>query len=262
MAQRITSWCVFLGWQKTVCSLVLLLCFAQSALAQPFYFGNNRPRTTTAVTIGVTAIDFQFDGENAPARVLNFDSPAYGVTYSRSNIFGSIAFGRQNSSDSTTNDLSLVDFTLALWGEVFFSEAATSADQRIFVPIKLFSNYRRVQPSGMDLLEEFNITTLGLGLGLGYYGAIGEHVLIELLSTPVLGYAVQSFGDASGFAQLWDNDLQLHFGSVFDKIGISIGYTLRLTRWNINTSGIFANLSDDLYDYKDTRQTFSIGINW
>lgn len=262
MAQRISSWWIFFGWQKPVFIVVLLLCFSQGVVAQPFYFGNDRPRTTTAVTFGISAVDFQFDGETAPARLLNFKGPAYGVTYSRSNIFGSVAFGRQNSSDSTESDLSLVDVTLALWGELFFSEAATTADHRAFVPIQLFTNYRRVQESGVALLEEFNITTLGLGAGVGYYGAFGENALFELRSVPVIGYAVQSFGDSSGLAWLWETDVQLHLASVFNNIGLSFGYHVRLMSWNVNASGAFVNIAEDLYDYRDVKHTFSLGINW
>ena len=249
-------------WQRIVTGAILLTCFAQTIEAQPLYFGNKRPRTTTAVMVGVSAIDFRFDGENEPEQRLDFNSAAYGIAYSRSNIFGSLAFGRQNTSDSSFSEISLVDFNLAIWGEAFFTEDASSAAHRIFAPILLFSNYRRVRPRGVDILGEFNITTLGLGLGLGYYGAMSESVLLEIRSTPALGYAVQSFGDSSGLAWLFDNNVELHFASVFDKIGISLGYTLRLMRWNVNASGAFTTISSDLYDYRDFRQTFSLGINW
>ena len=241
----------------------MILCFVEVATSQPFFFGNKSPRTSSAAMLGVSAIDFQFNGEEAPPRPLNYSSGAYGVSYSRSNIYAALLLGRQNSSDSNSVDLALVDFSLALWGDLFFSEAATSATHRVFVPIMLFSNYRKVTPSGADILGEFNITTLGLGLGLGYYGAFGENVRAEFRSTPALGYSVQSFGDAAGLTRALDNDIQIHIGSVFnEKIGISFGYSLRWMVWNINVSGAFATLTDDVYDYRDLKHSFNLGLNW
>lgn len=213
--------------------------------------------------VGVSAINFQFNGREEPDQPLNFKSPAYGLAYSRANLSVSLLLGQQNSSDTTSNDLSLVDFSLALWGEVFFSEAATSAPHRIYAPIMLFSNYRKVKPSGINILGEFNMTTIGLGIGLGYYGAFGDNAQLEMRSTPALGYAFQSFGDAGGLAKVLDNDVQLHIGSVFgDKIGVSVGYALRLIVWNLKVSGSLASLSDELYDYRDLRHVFSLGLNW
>ena len=156
----------------------------------------------------------------------------------------------------------MLDFTLAIWGEMFFSEAATKAAHRVFAPISIFSNYRRVRPRGQNILEEFNITTIGLGLGLGYYGDIGERAAIEVRSTPIIGYAVQSFGDSAGLAKLVDTDVQLHVGSVFSRFGISAGYGLRWMVWDLRTSGIFADAVGDLFDYRDLRHTFSLGVNW
>lgn len=244
-------------------ALVLLPC---AAVSQPFYFGNENPRESTAILATYSAVDFSFDGNTAPETVLNFSAPTYGLAFSRGNVYASFAWGQDQIMDSLQTDLSLLDFSLYAWAEVFFSEKARTADHRIFAPIMLFTNYRKVTPDNGGFLQEFNVTTLGLGLGLGYYGALGENVLIELRSTPALGYAAQSFGESSGIARMIDTDIQVHIGSVLKRFGISIGYAYRIQIWDlkatINPGNILGNLSSDLYDYRDTRHSVSLGVNW
>lgn len=239
---------------------MMLLC--DVGTAQPLFFGNDRARVSTAVMAGYSIVNFEFNGENKPSRVLDFTEPAYGLTYSRSNLAASIFWGRQNAADTTSFDLSLIDFNLAFWGEVFFSEAATSAPHQFFVPITVFSNFRKVAPRNLDILEEFSITTLGLGLGIGYYGSWGENTLFEMRSTPSIGYAARSFGDSAGTARLIDTDAQLHLEEIFGKLGLSIGYHLRIMVWDVSSSNVFNTFTDDLFKYRDQKHTIQIGLNW
>ena len=243
-------------------AICVILLFFEAATAQPFFFGNERPRESSAAMFSYSIINFEFDGKDAPTQVLSFDSPVYGLTYSRSNLYTSFAFGSQTASDTTSNDLSFLDFSGSIWGEAFLSEAATEAAHRVFLPITLYFNFRKVAPKGIDVLEEFNISTIGLGLGLGYYGAFNDNVLLEMRSTPVFGLAVRSFGDSAGTARLLDTDIQLHIGSVFDTIGVSFGYHFRVKIWDVKTSSVFGNLSQDLFNYRENNQSFSIGLNW
>ncbi len=244
-----------------ICAVVLLL-FCDVAHAQPFFFGNNNPRESSAAMVGYSIVDFKFDGDDSPLQPLTFDAPVYTLTYSRTNVYAAFSFGSQNAPDTTTSDLSFIDFSGALWGDVFFSEEATEADHRIFLPITFYTNYRKVAPKGVDVLEEFNITTLGLGLGFGYYGKFNDDVMLEIRSVPVIGLAVRSLGDSAGTSRLLDNDIQLHLGSLFNSIGVSLGYHFRVMIWDVKTSSVFGNLSEDLFNYREQNQTFSIGLNW
>ena len=209
-----------------------------------------------------SAIDFSFDGDTAPRISLDYSGAAYGLAFSRSNLFAQFSWGNESAPDTSRPDLSLLDFSLSFWADVFFSPDAKTADHRVFAPIMLFTNYRKVTPDEGGTLEEFNITTLGLGLGLGYYGALSENVLIEIRSTPALGFASQSFGDSSGLARLIDTDVQMHIGSVFNRFGISIGYAYRIQIWDVRASSILGNVSRDLYDYRDKKHSISLGVNW
>ncbi len=241
---------------------LLTLWLPSPSLAQPFYFGNERPRTTTAVLLGYSAVDFEFDGDNAPAVLLDFDQPAYGASFSRSNLFASAAWARQSSPDTTLSDLTFFDLSLSFWVEMFFSPTARTANHRGFVPIMLFSNYRKVAPENRGFVNEFNITTIGLGAGLGYYGDLGKNVLVELRSIPAIGYASQSFGESNGLARMIDTDLQVHFGAVSGAVGISLGYRFLLQIWDVNATSIIGDIARDLYDYRGAKHTFSLGVNW
>ena len=258
----------FLAIQLTgSAALLLILAFSiltpNSLKAQPFYFGNENPRETTAVSASFSLIDFSFNGNQTPTDLLEFSEPAYGLTFSRSNLFASFMWGVQNNFDSTQADLGLVDFSLFIWTDVFFSQEAQTADNRFFVPISLFSNYRRVSPRpGSGAFDEFNIATLGLGLGVGYFGKLSESFILELRSIPALGYSAQSFGDSSGISRLIDTDLQIHIDSVFNSIGLSFGYTFRIQDWDIRGGSLFGSVSNDLYDYKSVSHSFSIGANF
>lgn len=247
----------------TLLVFVFLALIPETAFSQPFYFGNENPRKTTALSASFSIVDFEYTGNEAPPLLLEFSKPAYGLTFSRSNFYASVMWGLQTTSDTTQTELSFVDFSLYAWTEVFFSAEARTAEKRFFVPIMLFSTYRKVAPRpGGGTFDEFNIAAIGLGLGVGYYGKLSETFTLEFRSTPALGYAAQSFGDSSGITRMIDTDLQIHIDSVFNSVGLSFGYALRLQDWNIRASNIFGSVSRDLYDYKSTSHTFSIGANF
>jgi len=264
----VTRPALFITFQPTIARYALwlfvcLMLVPDALYAQPFYFGNENPRKTTAVSASFSTIDFEYNGDTAPPFLLEFSEPAYGLTFSRSNFFASVMWGTQNASDTTETDLSLVDFSLFAWSELFFSAEAKTAEKRFFLPISLFSSFRRVSPrSSNAALDEFNIATLGLGLGVGYYAKFNETFTAEFRSIPAIGYAAQSFGESSGISTLIDTDLQFHFASVFNSVGLSFGYSLRIQSWNIRAASVFGSVSRDLYDYKSFGHTFSVGANF
>ncbi len=242
--------------------LSVLTGWTRDTRAQPFYFGNDRPRVATAVLVGYTAVDFTFAGDSLPPARLDFTSPALTAQYSRANFSASVSWGTQSAADTSRLSLGYLDATLLSWGEIFFSEAATDADHRLFVPITLYTNFRRVAPRDIDILDDFSITTLGLGVGIGYYGQLAANALLEVRITPAIGVALQSFSDSAGSARLADVDVQLHLGPLVKRFGLSLGYGYRVKRWNVGGSSVFVTRSPDLFDYHEQRHTFSLGVNW
>ncbi len=244
-------------------ALLFLVAAAEGeALAQPVYFGNERPRESSAVMVGYTTVDFTYAGDDPPPTTLEFTGPVVTAMYSRTNAFISASWGTQAAADTASLDLGYLDLSLVSWAEMFFSEAAREALHRIFVPITVYTNFRRVSPRDIDILNDFSITTIGLGVGVGYYGQFTDRILLELRVTPAIGVALQSFSDSAGSARLVDADAQLHIASVADRFGITIGYHSLFKRWNVGGSSIFVTRSEDLFEYGEQRHTVALGVNW
>ena len=243
--------------------LCAFLCFPEQGAAQ-VYFGHDRARETITVVAGAGLLDFRFNGGVRPARPLEFDGEVAQIVYSRRNIKGSLAFGTQSAApgDSSSFDLNALDFSIFGWSEVFLNKASSAADHRVFIPITLHSNFRKVNPQGRNVLEEFNFTSLGLGLGLGYYGNWTETVLVELRITPAAAVSFQTNGQATGWKRLIDTDLQVHMGPFWGRIGISLQYGYQAGIWNINLPQEFTGVTQDLFDYRDAAHMLGLGVNW
>jgi hypothetical protein len=213
----------------------------------------------------VSQIDFHYDGDQSPPRLLNFDGPAFGAVFSGASLFASIAWGSQDAdpTDTTTVDQRLLDFSLLTWGELYLTEEGPSALHRFFIPITLYSNFRRVAPrSTGSPVGDFSVTVLGLGAGVGFSSQLGPGVLFYLRATPVIGIAAQSFGDNTGYAKLIDSMAEVHIGRPEDRVGVSLGYGFRATIWDVGGSDLFVGVPDDLFDYRETMHTFSLGVNF
>jgi hypothetical protein len=239
-----------------------LLSPGQSASAQQFSFRSGA-QAVQSLSAGYYLINFEFDGEGEPLFAFDFENPAYGIVYTRPHFLVTLALGDQNTDDAGHEKLRLLDLSLTTWGELTLP-GMNAGPSRAYVPIALFSNYRRVSPEGSDgsLLDAFNVTVLGLGAGLGLESALGETVLFEARANPVLGLASSSLADGIGTAYLVDADAQLHLAHLFGAVGLSLGYSFRLQVWNVNTSDLFPEATDELFDYKGRHHLFRVGINW
>ncbi|MEX0599276.1 MAG: hypothetical protein WD021_02435 [Rhodothermales bacterium] len=243
--------------------LLLLILFAFSpcdARAQMFSYGGDRPRSVQSVSFVYQLIEFTRDGEGQAGQTFDFSGPAYGLTYARPNVTASIVYGPESEDD--TRDLRLLDATIATWGEVVLSGSPTS--DRLFLPIGLQSNYRRVAPRGSEnsLVDSFNLTVLALGAGLGYTADLRESARFEIRAMPMIGIALRAFGESTGVSYLLDTDARLHLLEVAGRVGLSAGYAFRLQSWNVSGSDLLLGVQDDLFDYSSAQHVFTIGINW
>ncbi len=216
-----------------------------------------------SLSVGYLLIDFEFDGDERPLFVFDFVEPAYGLVYSRPHFLVTFALGDQSADGEGHEALRLLDVSFTTWGELRLA-GMSAGRSRAYIPIALFSNHRRVSPQGSasSLLDAFNVTVLGLGAGLGLESVLGETVLFEARANPILGFATSSLTDAFGSAYLIDADAQLHLAQLFGAVGLSLGYSFRLQVWNVNTSNLFPDATDELFDYKGRYHLFRVGINW
>lgn len=219
-------------------------------------------RSIQALSAGYYQIDFEFDGDEDPVFGFDFTGPAFGLVYSRPHVLVTFGLGDQEAGGGNEG-LRLLDVSFTTWGELYPQTLGSNAT-RLFFPLVLFSNYRRVAPEGEEaaLIDAFNVTVLGLGLGLGFDRLLGEHGLFEVRAHPVVGLASSSFTNALGSARLLDADVQLHLGRLYRRVGLTAGYTFRAQVWDVNASDIFPELTEDLFDYKGTQHLVRLGLNW
>ena len=240
---------------------VALLLWPHPASARQISFRSGA-QAVQAFSAGYSLIDFEFDGDEAPLFLFNFDQPAYGFVYSRPRFLVTFALGDQ-AADEGRENLRLVNISLTTWGELRVGGPSTGRS-RAYVPVVLFTNYRRVssQDSDNSLADDFNVTVVGLGAGLGLDSVLGETVLFEARTNPVIGFATSSITDAFGSSYLIDADAQLHLAQLFGAVGLSLGYSFRYQVWNVNTSDLFPDATDEFFDYKGRQHLFRVGVNW
>ena len=250
-----------------IAGLAMLACTAASVQAQLFSYGTDQPRATQALSFGYALVDFEHNGDSTLTPSFDFSHPAFGAVYTRPSFFLSVAFGA--GDNATADDLQLVDVSLFTWGE--FRLAGQGEQHRLFLPVALHTQHRRVSQGGSLFdapASAFNVTTIGLGAGLGYGGALGKRVQLETRAMPVIGLATRSFGDATGHSRIFDADAQLHLGPFVDRFGLTLGYTFRVQVWNLDASNLLdpsreeASGLDDLFDYRGSQHVLRAGLNW
>ena len=240
---------------------VVLMATADAALAQRFSLRSGA-QAVQSLSVGYYGIDFEFNGDNEPPARFDFDQPVYGLIYTRPHFLVTFGLGNQDPNESR-EDLRLLDVSLTTWGELRL-KGLSAGPTRFYLPIALHGSHRRVSPRNENetILESFNVTVFGLGLGAALDRTFGEQAFFEARVNPIIGLASSSLTDAFGMAYLIDADTQLHLAGLFGRLGLSIGYTFRYQVWNVNASDLFADATDDIFDYKGLLHLVRIGVNW
>jgi hypothetical protein len=240
-------------------AISLLLC--SPAKGQMFSYGGYEGRATQALSLTTYLIDFEYDGDADPARRLDWDGEAYGLSFTRRNFAASVVFGSAKSTaDVVEDNLQLVDATLTVWGEIVRSRGS---DIGVGVPIVIHSGFRSVDGDFVnDIDESFSYTTLGIGTGVTVVAEPARSVEIQAHAWPAISMAFRSFEGFAGSSTLLDSDLQVHFMNLSGRYGLSLGYGFRWQKWNTNESGLVETVNDDLFDYKSAQHMLRLGINW
>lgn len=221
---------------------------------------SEQPRAVRSLSAGYQWTTFRYNGAREPTESFDYEAPAYAISFAQSNMEASIAFGHQNAG-AGLRDLRLLDAELFLWGGF---PITTSRTFRLYLPLVLHSGYRSVDEREQDLpsIDAFNLTTLGLGTGVGLESTLGRRIQLRGQITPLAGLALRTLEGTAGRTWLLRGKAQLHIPRVIRRYGLSIGYTYRYQRWNIDASDLFPTISDDLFDYKNRQHVFHVGVNW
>lgn len=220
-------------------------------------------RPVQALHVAPTWIDFTYAGAGDPRVSFAFRGPAYGLAFSRPRIVAGLLLGEDaaEKGDADQRPRRLVDFSLTTWGEFARRRRSQAV---LFVPVALHTGHRRVAREGdaRSLVDAFNITVVGLGGGAGLRAGLGPRLLLEARALPVVGVALRSFGDSAGYSWLGEADVQLHTAPVVGRFGLSAGYGFRLQQWQMGSSTLLAEVTQNLYDYRTAQHTLRLGLNW
>ena len=220
-----------------------------------------------SLSLGYIPVHFAYDGDDpAPPVRFGFDAPAYGAVFTRPNLKASVAIGtdEQPDAEGVERDRRLLELALFAWGAFYPVPEWAGERYRLYVPVLLHSGFRRVRDSGPadDFDNDFDVTSLGLGTGVGAGGRLGERVLFEARATPVFGLATRQFDGSVGTTRLFDADVQVHLGPLFGRLGISAGYGFRAQAWNLRGSEFLNEAVAELYDYRGSQHSFRVGVNF
>ena len=246
-----------------VAALALACAFsaaAPEAQAQLFPYGRvAQPRAAT-LALAWQAIDFQASQDASLQGAPSFSGPAYGVLYARGNISASIAYGPKSADEE--GDARLLDFSVETWNRLFSIGASETA--RLYVPLTLQSNYRRVAPPGEadSPFSSLQVTMLGLGAGLGGSVERGSKVRFEARGAPALGVAFRSFGGSAGVAWLVDASARVHVREVFGRMGVSAGYGFRTQFWRAGRPNRLLEPEQTRLDHHGSRHMLALGLSW
>ncbi|MXW63863.1 MAG: hypothetical protein F4Y00_05640 [Bacteroidetes bacterium SB0662_bin_6] len=246
-------------------TLALLLAFASLAVvpevhAQLFSYGRVAQQRAGELSIIWQAVDFQPDTNRPTEGAPMFTGPAYGIMYARANISATLTYGSESSTAG--HNSRLLDVAVATWSSLFTIGASETS--RLYLPLTLQTNYRRVAPKGQanSPFGSFQVTVIGLGVGLGGSTERGKNVRLEARAAPALGIALRSFGGSTGMAWLVDAGARMHIREVFKRFGLSAGYGFRTQSWRVGEANLILEPSETRLDYLGSQHMITLGLNW
>ena len=92
------------------------------ASARQVSFGSGA-QAVQSLSVGYYLIDFEFNGDERPLFVFDFDQPAYGLVYSRPHFLFTFALGDQSADGEGHEALRLLDISFTTWGELGLSRS-------------------------------------------------------------------------------------------------------------------------------------------
>ncbi len=117
------------------------------------------------------------------------------------------------------------------------------------LPLMLAADYTKVESAGPQR-DDFNLATLGLGLGLKYR-LVTPEVEFWIQGVQLFHFAFQGLAAGTGSSLATVGEVVLMLPRVPIGEGIVLGYRIRLQTWSLN---------DDRFNYRELYHGPSIGI--
>lgn len=238
------------------------LCSDTVKAQVPPIFGPGRQ----AVSLVVGAVAFQYDGtgiaelgsEGLP--VFDYSGAVYGLRYSNLAVRAQLTAGVQPAEGDGAG-VRLIDAWLTSAGIQSLAHVQ-SGNTHLRIPIVLAATFRHASIRGEPLPVNFGASSVGIGVGATLSGQAGKHLQWRLDVHPAAGMATSSQTDAVGIGYLADAEAGVNLANVKGRFGVQAGYALRYQVWNNRGSRRFAQIPDELYDYRGITHAVSAGLTF
>jgi hypothetical protein len=210
------------------CSLWCLLLLPLTALAQYYEPEGLEPSSDRFVSVGGVWRDFEPLPSNTAANstAIAFKTLCPALAFHQGGVDVLFAFGTYNASGGGRTTLM---FATTAQFDVPLSGSRSSA---LIAPVLLGGDYTKAE-SGAPLGEEFNVGSIGLGVGLKYRRS-GPGADFTIFAGGLAQYSFAGFRPVYGFspAALAEATILLKKVAIFD--GIAIGYRFRYQQWTMS----------------------------
>jgi hypothetical protein len=232
-------------------SVILIMLFSLPLSAQMFSADEIARRQPlnfeTFLTVGFEPMDFEYKGGPLPqnARNLSFSSPIYRVSLENDNLGFTLGFaGRATGLE----DRSFFNLGVRLGAPLRLINRRAF---RITAPFQLATELSSVQDDQAG--DDFQQSTLTAGIGPALQLRISDNLRISTVATPAYGFSVAAGGFFGGQIYTFENRNRLLIGRLLPNSVISLGYSYKFQRFDIE---------QDRFDYNLRAHTFILGISF
>ncbi|MEQ9105565.1 MAG: hypothetical protein RIE53_12815 [Rhodothermales bacterium] len=243
--------------------LLLLVAFGwlgqTNAWAQLSYGGGRS--ASQAAGVGVAFVSFEYTGSSAQEANFSFTNPAYGVVLSRPGFLAGFHRGTQDSPGG--EELTFTEFGLLAYGSFRpFSSGRGGSPRSLepLVPLGVQTSYRRVSRDlDTGTFNAFEFTVAAIGAGLGVQRETRSSLFV-VRAMPMFGIAARSFGGDTGTSRILDVDAELQLGPWSDGFGLMVGWGFRWQDWNLSSSRLLTDATQDTFDYAGIVHSIRLGL--
>lgn len=219
-----------------------------------------------ALSLVVGAVTYEYNGtglaelgsEGLPR--YDYSGAVYGLTYTGFAVRAGLAAGVQPAEGDRAG-VRLIDVWLTSAGLQSLAHVQ-SGETHLRIPIVLAGTYRHVSVRGEPDPVTFGASSVGVGVGATLNGQAGSRLQWRLDVRPAAGMATSSQTDAVGIGYLAEAEAEVRLANVKGRFGLRAGYTFRYQVWNNRGSRRFAQIPDELYDYRGRAHAVSAGLTF
>ncbi len=201
----------------------------------------------TFLTAGFEPMEFEFKGDNLPQNIqdLSFSDPVFRLSLENDNLGFTLGFaGRATGLDNR----SFFNLGVRLGAPI---RLINRPFIRVSAPFQLSTELTSVQDDQAG--DDFQQSAVTAGIGPAISIRISDNLRISSVATPAYGFTVAAGGFFGGQMYSFENRNRLLIGRLLPNNVVSLGYTYKFQRFDIE---------QNRFDYNLTAHTITLGISF